>query len=74
MTFLEAYETYGRDSMAIAKACNMTEAEAYNLMASRADSDRGIYPKATTRKDRERAYNAHIRAELNELRRAAGRV
>lgn len=74
MTFLDAYSLYGRDSLAIAKACGITEAEAYNLIGAKADTDLGIYPKATTRQDKARAYNAHIRAELAELRREAGRV
>ena len=52
----------------------MTEAEAYNLIGAKADTDRGIYPKAQTRQDKDRAYNAHIRAELAELRRVAGRA
>lgn len=39
MTFLEAFTLYGRDSMAIAEACGMTEARAYNLIAARADVD-----------------------------------
>ena len=74
MTFLEAYAIHGRNSMKIAEACGITEAEAYNLIGAKADTDRGIYPKAQTRKDKAKAYNAHIRAELAELRRAAGRV
>lgn len=39
MTFIEAYERFGRDSMAIAEACGITEADAYNLIARRASFD-----------------------------------
>ena len=39
ITFPQAYEQFGRDSMAIAKACNITEAEAYNMIGARADRD-----------------------------------
>lgn len=44
MTFIEAYELYGRDSMAIAEATGLSEAEAYNAMAARANIDHGAFP------------------------------
>lgn len=44
LTFCEAYAIFGRDSAAIADACGIPESEAYNLMAARADRDRGIMP------------------------------
>lgn len=74
MTFLEAYPLYGRDSAAIAEACGIDESEAYNLMAARADVERGILPDAERR---ERQREAHRRwREKNkaidaELRREA---
>ncbi|MFC3072376.1 hypothetical protein [Shinella pollutisoli] len=72
MTFCEAYALYGRDSMAIAKACGITEAKAYNLMAARADRDRGVMPYAE-RKAREkkskRAWYLKNKARLAEMQR-----
>lgn len=38
-TFPEAYSKYGRDSAAIAEACGISEAEAYNMIGARADRD-----------------------------------
>lgn len=74
MTFCEAYALYGRDSAAIAEACGIEESEAYNLMAARADLDRGITP-ASVQADKRRAYFREYRQkhkeQLAELRREA---
>lgn len=74
MTFLEAYALYGRDSWKIHKACGISEPEAYNLMAARADLDRGITP-ASVQADKRRAYFREYRQKnkehLAELRREA---
>ena len=74
MTFLEAYALYGRDSAAIAEACGIDESEAYNLMAARADLDRGIMP-SSIQADKRRAYFREYREKqkehLAELRREA---
>lgn len=37
MIFPEAYEQFGRDSAAIAEACGISEAAAYNMMARRVE-------------------------------------
>lgn len=73
MTFLEAYELFGRDSGAIAEACGIDESEAYNLMAARADVDHGVLPDAERRerqreanrswRERNKAINAELRQE-----------
>lgn len=73
MTFLEAYELFGRDSAAIAEACGIDESEAYNLMAARADVERGILPGAERRerkresnrrwREKNKAVNAELRWE-----------
>lgn len=60
MTFLEAYALYGRDSAAIAESCGIDESEAYNLMAVRADVERGILPDAE-RRERHREANRRWR-------------
>lgn len=74
MTFCEAYALYGRDSAAIAEACGIDESEAYNLMAARADLDRGILPDAE-RRERQREANRRWREKTKainaELRREA---
>lgn len=74
MTFCEAYALYGRDSAAIAQACDIDESEAYNLMAARADLDRGVTP-ASIQADKRRAYFREYRQkkkqQLAELRREA---
>lgn len=74
MTFCEAYAVYGRDSAAIAQACDIDESEAYNLMAARADLDRGIVPDAEHR-ERQREANRRWREKTKainaELRREA---
>jgi len=74
MTFLEAYALYGRDSWKIHKACGISEPEAYNLMAARADLDLGITP-SSIQADRRRAYFREYRqrqkAQRAELRREA---
>lgn len=75
MTFPEAYALYGRDSMAIAKACGITEAKACNLMAARADRDHGVMPYAE-RKERKakhnRAWYLKNKVRLAELQREGG--
>lgn len=74
MTFCEAYALYGRDSAAIAEACGIDESEAYNLMAARADLDRGVLPDAE-RRERQREANRRWREKTKainaELRREA---
>ena len=73
MTFCEAYALHGRNSMAIADACGLDESEAYNLMAVRADVERGILPDAERRerhreanrrwREKNKAVNAELRRE-----------
>ena len=55
MTFIEAYALYGRDSMAIAEATGLSEAEAYNAMAARANIDHGVFPTEDSVKEFRRA-------------------
>lgn len=74
MTFLEAYALFGRDSAAIAEACDLDECDAYNLMAARADVERGITPeiqKAEHSRAYDRVYREKRKKQLAELRREA---
>lgn len=77
LTFPEAYSLYGRDSAAIAEACGIPESEAYNLMAVRADRDRGIMPtpvaeiKESDMAEQKRQWRMKNAARLAEFRREA---
>lgn len=57
-TFPEAYEQFGRDSAAIAEACGISEAAAYNMMARRVEFEHS--PSAAARS---------IRQEFNQRQR-----
>lgn len=65
MTFLEAFTLYGRDSMAIAEATGMSEAEAYNNIARRADFDHS--PVDAARAIRQE-FNLRQREKLRAIR------
>lgn len=72
MTFVEAYILHGRDSMAIAKACGISEAKAYNLIAARADRDHGVMPPVKKKEFGEKqkqAWRLKNKARLAEIRR-----
>lgn len=65
MTFPEAFEKYGRDSMAIAEACRIPEWHAYNLIAIRADVDHS--PVDAARAIRQE-FNLRQREKLRAIR------
>jgi len=65
VTFLEAFERFGRDSMAIAEACGISEAHAYNLYSRRADFDHS--PVDAARAIRQE-YNLRKREKLRAVR------
>lgn len=63
ITFIEAYERFGRDSMAIAEACGMTEAEAYNNISFRANFDHSPVDAALAiRQERQMRKRDRLRA------------
>ena len=65
MTFIEAYDRFGRDSMAIAEACGITEHEAYNLYSRRANFDHSPVDAARAIKQE---YQLRSRERLRAIR------
>jgi hypothetical protein len=76
ITFIEAFAKYGRDSMAIAKACDIREAVAYNLIAARVGSAENALSieKANQRREYRRGWYAKNKQRLADIRKEAGRA